>query len=88
MPLPEAFPAFEGVLADALGFLWVEDYRLPGEPSPAWTVFDPEGRVLGLVELPPALTVFEIGEDYVLGRVSDELGIEYVRLWPLDRSDG
>ncbi len=88
MPLPEAFPAFDRVLADALGFLWVEDYRLPGEQAPAWTVFDPTGRVLGLVELPPDLTIFEIGEDYVLGRVSDDLGIEYVQLWPLDRSDG
>lgn len=88
MPLLETFPAFGRIHADSRGYLWVEDYQLPGEPAPAWTVFDPEGRVKGLVEIPPDLTVFEIGEDYVLGRVSDELGIERVQLWPLDRSDG
>lgn len=38
------------------------------------------------MDLPPDLNVFEIGEDYVLGGVSDELGIERVQLWPLDRS--
>lgn len=88
MPLLEAFPAFGRVEIDLMGYLWVEDYPLPGEPAPAWTVFDPEGRVQGLVEIPPDLTIFEIGEDYILGRVSDDLGIERVQLWPLDRSDG
>ena len=87
MPLLDSFPAFGRVLTDSRGYLWVEDYRLPGEPVPAWTVFDSEGRVLGLMDLPSDLHVFEIGEDYVLGRVSDDLGIERVQLWSLDRSD-
>lgn len=87
MPLLENFPAFGRLLTDSRGYLWVEDYRLPGEPAPAWTVFDPEGRVLGLMDLPPGLRILEIGADYVLGLVSDNLGIERVQLWPLDRSD-
>ena len=29
-----------------------------------------------------------IGEDYVLGSVEDELGVEYVQLWALDRGAG
>ena len=86
IPLVESFPAFRRVVTDALGYLWVEDYQLPGEAAPAWTVFDAEGRVQGLVEIPPDLTIFEIGEDYILGRVSDDLGIERVQLWSLDRS--
>lgn len=87
MPLLEAFPALGRVHTDSRGYLWVEDYQLPGEPVPAWTVFDSKGRVLGLMDLPSDLSIFEIGEDYILGRVSDELGIERVQLWPLDRSD-
>ncbi|WP_419938846.1 hypothetical protein [Candidatus Palauibacter sp.] len=86
MPLLEAFPAFGRVHTDARGYLWVEEYQLPGEPVPAWTVFDDDGRVLGLMDLPPDLDIFEIGEDYILGSVSDDLGIESVQLWPLDRS--
>lgn len=37
--------------------LWVEEYEFPGEERPGslWTVFGPEGHVLGFVETPPAL---------------------------------
>ena len=86
MPLVEAFPAFGRVLVDRADHLWVEEYRLPGEEHRLWTVFDPEGRVLGLVEMPGSFDVTEIGEDYILGTRDDELDIEYVESWPLDRS--
>ena len=87
MPLVESFPAFNVVRVDALAHLWIEEYRLPGETRPGlWTVFDPEGRALGLVEMPGSFAVEEIGADYILGTREDELGIEYVESWPLDRS--
>ena len=80
MPLVESWPAFSEILSDRAGYLWVREYR-----TAAWTVFDPEGRVQGLVETPPGLHTFEIGEDYLLGWVYDELGVEYVQLWSLSR---
>lgn len=86
MPLVESFPAFGRALVDRLGYLWIEEYRLPGEDHRLWTVFDPEGRVLGLVDMPEINRILEIGEDYILGRREDELDIEYVDLWTLDRS--
>ena len=85
MPLVEFFPAFEALESDPLGYLWVQEYRIPDRDENVWTVFDAEGRVQGFVETPPGLDVFEIGEDYVLGRTMDELGVERVQLWPLDR---
>ena len=65
------------------------DYDLPGEEKPTqlWTVFDPGGRVLGFIETPRELEIYEIGEDYLLGHATDELGVEYIQLWPLDRSE-
>ncbi len=88
MPVAETFPAFAQVAADALGHLWVREYDLPGEEraNPLWTVFDPDGRVLGLVETPPGLRVHEIGEDHILGRATDSLGVEYVQMWRLHRA--
>ena len=85
--LAETFPAFSTILCDGAGNLWVREYDLPLEerPAPLWTVFDPQGRVLGLVETPPDLTIHEIGEDYVLGTVKDELDVQYVRMYPLER---
>ena len=87
VPVAERMPAFTSVFVDRLHHLWVEEYELPGEERPGslWTVFDPEGRVLGFVETPEGLEIFEIGEDYILGRWLDELGVEHVRVWPLER---
>ena len=65
----------------------VREATLPGidRPAPLWTVFDPEGRALGFIETPEGLTVLEIGADYLLGRVTDDLGVESVQVWGLER---
>ena len=83
VPPVDAYPVFDDILADRAGYLWVREYRMSDEEAEVWTVFDSEGRVLGLVETPAGLNVFEIGEDYVLGSAEDELGVEYVQLWGL-----
>ena len=90
MPRVETFPAFRHILADRLDHLWVEEYPLPGgtdAPTALWTVFDPGGRMRGQVETPAGLEIFEIGADYILGSMADELGTESVQLWSLDRSE-
>ena len=51
-------------------------------------VFRPDGVYLGTVQLPPDLGVREIGQDYVLGIVRDELDIQYVWMYGLDRGGG
>ncbi len=87
VPVAESMPAFTSIIVDRLHNLWVEEYELPGEewPGSLWTVFDPEGRVLGFVETPEGLEIYEIGEDYILGRSLDELDVEHVQVWPLER---
>lgn len=87
VPMVETFPAYSGIEGDASGHLWVREFEFPGDESenPVWTVFDPEGRALGFVEMPPGLTIYEIGADYILGKRTDELDIEYVELWELSR---
>jgi len=84
-PLPEFHPAYGFIYADALGFLWVEEARVPGEETRFTTIFDPKGRMVGSVILPNRFQAFEIGEDYVLGRSVDELGVEYLVLYGLTR---
>ena len=88
--IAESFPAFSRIMGDAAGCLWVREYDFPLEerPAPLWTVFDPEGRVPGFLETPAGLEIREIGEDYILGRKVDELGVESIRLWRLERSGG
>ena len=54
-------------------------------PSGLHDVFRPDGVYLGTVKLPQDLDVMEIGMDYVLGVARDELGVEYVQVYGLDR---
>ncbi len=87
VPVVERFPAYDGILVDGLDHLWVREAKFTGteRPVPLWTVFDPEGRVLGFIETPDGLTILEIGADYVLGHTTDDLGVESVQVWPLER---
>lgn len=88
MPFPATMPAYSRVLADAAGNLWVAEYRRPGDDQPRWTVFDLDGRMLGTVDMPQGFSPTEIGSDYVLGTIRDELDVERVRLYELVRPAG
>jgi hypothetical protein len=85
-PISELHPAHGALYADRLGFLWVEEYRLPGEEARLTTIFDPEGRMVESLVLPQGLRIEEIGVDYILGLYRDELGVEYVRSYRLTRA--
>jgi len=87
-PLPDFFPALGDIHADALGHLWVEETRVPGEEVRNTTVFDPDGRMVGRVVLPSRFRVEEIGRDYVLGVWVDDLGVNYLRVYDLERPVG
>ena len=87
MPIPETMPAFDRIVAEESGSLWVEEYRVKGSGSPAgWTVFDPEGRMLGTVLMPDRFSPLEIGEDYVLGVWTDDLEVQAIRVYGLTRT--
>lgn len=58
------------------------DLQRRGEAE-SWNVFSPAGELLGPVDLPARLEVFEIGSDYVLGHWLDELEVEHVRRYAL-----
>ena len=70
-------------LTDFTGRQWT----IP-RPSGLHDVFRPDGVYLGTVQLPHDLEVEEIGADYVLGKTTDDLGIQYVRVYRLDRVGG
>lgn len=86
IPLPDRMPAFEDLVLDVRGNLWVQEHDPPGTEAPSrWSVFDPEGGFLGEVTMPRGFTPYEIGADYVLGRWRDELDVEHVQLYGLER---
>jgi hypothetical protein len=85
LPTPDFMPASASLHADHHGYLWVERYRAPGEEPAVHDVLDPEGRLVGWVSLPAGLQILEIGPDYVLGLYRDDLEVEYVRVYALEK---
>jgi hypothetical protein len=97
--VPATMPSFRRMEVDALGHLWVLEYDearpifnpFPGAPTRAadrasrWSVFDEEHSFLGTVAVPPELRITQIGRDFVLGVHTDELGVERVRMYRLNR---
>jgi len=87
--IPARRPAYSGLSVDPAGYVWVQEFTLStaiSQQPPRWLVFDPSGVWMGVVELPPNFDLYEVGEDYVLGRSRDEMEVETVRLLRLVRS--
>lgn len=82
-PRPDAKPFIEQIDIAYDGSLWVEVVREGGN---IWEVFDTDGRLLAglpappMGHLPPA-----INADHVLTVRKDELGLDHVDVWRIDR---
>ena len=89
----EHFPAYDDLLVDATGRLWVRaaptdgtELRMPeglAAHAARWSIFDHDGGWLGDVRMPMGFDVLEVGTDYALGVWYDESEIPFVRLYPL-----
>ena len=84
VPAPPVWPEYSALVLDREGNLWVK--RGPGGPGNSratdYLVFDPAGELLGSVAMPP-VRVLEIGPDYVLGVIQDELEVEYFQVFTI-----
>jgi hypothetical protein len=85
LPRRATLPAFAQLLVDGKGNLWVRDPQPRREEAHAWSVFDPEGRWLGTVRTPAGFDVKQIGADWILGTAKDELDVEHVRVYRIQK---
>jgi len=96
-PAPEHRPAFLDLIVDDEGNLWAREYPVeiggyptndqvdPSDPPDVWHVFDPEGRLLGPVEMPRGFELHGVHGGYAIGVAVDDLDVERVQLYPIDR---
>jgi hypothetical protein len=85
MPIPDQKPAFEALIVDSEGHLWVKEYS-SYRPNPVqYRIYSPQGIRVGTVMLPGRLRVFEIGFDYVLGLHADLDHVETIQIYSLRR---
>jgi hypothetical protein len=85
MEIPNTLPSFMALIVDKAGWLWARVYEWdPGMPG-EWIIFDPQGRAQGRIQTPPGLDVRSVGDDFILGVLVDDLGVEYVHRLGLKR---
>lgn len=91
-PVSDRFPAHATVLLGRDGAVWVRRYPRPSRPDDEgmrWLVFRPDGRFACHAVTPEAIEnpwdLFEVGSEYLLAETTDELDVEYVRLYRWER---
>jgi sugar lactone lactonase YvrE len=82
--LGDSVPVYSKLIGDADRNLWA----MAGDDTGRWFVFEPSGGYVGWVLMPADLDVWQIGEGFVLGVETDDLGVERVRVYRLDAGSG
>jgi hypothetical protein len=85
-PVSKSFPAYEALIADRAGNLWMRGPSRPSRDEPAHYTILRDGRMVARAELPAGLRPLDIGANYLLGVVTDELDVEHVVLHRLVRA--
>ena len=93
-PRSPFLPVLRSVHVDAAGNLWLAPYHIVGAHPRPFEVHAPDGAWLGSVSVPPGLQrafiqyqtpYMEIGEDYILGVWADDLDVQYVRMYQINK---
>lgn len=90
---PESMPAWDRLLVEPDGHLWLREYLPPWEVAERgerpWWVFAPDGVLAASVSVPASVDpVYEVGSDGLLARARDALDVERVQLIPVSRDPG
>ena len=85
-PHPPHLPTFESLHVDPDGNIWAGQKRYgAGDDTDEFFVFAADGRYLGVVEVPASLSVLQIGSDFILAQFRDDLDVNYVHLYRIEK---
>jgi hypothetical protein len=82
---PDSLPPYGVALIDGSEHLWVGPHPSGVREVPIYNVFAPDGAMVARVELPAGFRVFEIGEQHIVGVSRDDVDVERVQVYRLDR---
>ncbi len=87
-PASDTRPAYNDILVDPSGAVWLELFRGAHEQDhpQEWLVLDVDGTWLGTVQIPDRFTVSDITMDAVLGVWRDELDVQHPQVLRLTRN--
>jgi hypothetical protein len=85
VPFPDKKPAYGPLRVDAEGNLWVaqyiaraDEFRHFGRETIEWQVFNAAGETIAIAETPCGFTPYRIASNYVVGKWTDAMDVEYV----------
>jgi hypothetical protein len=84
--LPPTMPAYQNMLVDDRGRVWIQEGHRPTERTRRWWGFTETGAAIGSLEVPAAFALYEITTSTALGRWTDTNGAESVRRYQLVRT--
>lgn len=90
-PRAERFPAYEEILTDTAGRLWVRDFVREhiDDGFRRWTVFSPDGtQALGRLSHSGRFKPLDAGQDWMLGVETDSLDVERIVLYRIRTDSG
>lgn len=85
MPFPRYLPATNELFRSGDGDIWVAGSVRSGEESRDWIVVSSENAVVARVEVAADLQVLDAGRDFLLVKQLDELDVQHVLLFDLER---
>jgi hypothetical protein len=85
-PVPSQQPAYGRLVMARTGELWISEAFSPFATPREWRVVNTDTGAYVQITVPENFEVYDIGEDYILGRWRDALGVEFVRVHELRRA--
>jgi hypothetical protein len=85
MKKPSTYPAFEALLLDSVGNLWVQDFARTWDTSLVWQVFDIAGRLIGRITVPSTHKLLDATPTRAMFRVTDALDVQHVRVYSIQK---
>ncbi|MBW3555273.1 MAG: 6-bladed beta-propeller [Gemmatimonadetes bacterium] len=96
----EYYPAYANLFGGPAGSVWVQSVQSPEDVresgatfdlqdigGPEWEIFDAEGRLLGVVRMPPRFTPLLFRDDHIYGVLRDDLDIQYATRMRVSRPE-
>ncbi len=75
IPMPNELPAFDRIILDGRGRLWVGAFNSASSAAVPWHGFDQHGCPVGRVVPPAGVHMLAVGRNRIAGEVRDDLGV-------------
>jgi hypothetical protein len=82
---PRTPPQFDRLVIDKVGGIWLRHFQIDARRDATWSVLDTARGWLGDITLPASVVIKEIGDHYILAVRIDDLGVEHIMQYAIEK---